>query len=722
MRSVILLIFIVVLAGCESPQKFDWEKFLSSSDTDTELSDEDSDYADDTFDIGNSGDIDGIEETSDAGADNDQDYGCNDAAPDEYEDTADDDDFIVDEDVVISPVCGNKIIEEGEVCDGGSKSCSSLGFGTEGLASCRQTCDGWNIIGVCKKIFVCSLKPSNTEWNTVSSYEQIWIGSGWSTKESSTIYSETPSTISCRYKCTENYKWNGSACVSASKIFNCTPKPGGETTAWNTVSGYEQEWTGFEWIPAESSTEYNEAVSTIHCRYKCAVNYTWDGSACVPSAKTFNCSLKPGGDTTVWNTVSNYNQTWTGSGWAPSDSSTAYNTTESTVECRYKCAENYSWSGSACIADTKVFECPVKPVPGTIWNTVAFYEQTWNGSEWTPANSSTGYSATESTVECRYRCAQGFSWSGTECVSDVDSNTICTGQKKCYNSSIQILCPSSGSFYGQDAQYFNKCNPKSYTEVGETGNETVIDNNTGLIWQKDHPSTYPGCTKGDPVGSKCTFQEGINYCNVLTQGGKSDWRLPTKNELATLHDFGTNYPSINTSFFPGTKAASYWSLTQNANSSSSAWIVDFYTGAFTTGEKTFYYYVRCVRGEEWGQNGNFTESEVAGKIIVTDTSTGLLWQKEQSGALSWVNALSYCEDSIYAGYSDWRLPNIIELRTLINDDFYNPASNFPEMPSQYFWASTTSDYNNNSAWYVNFSSGFSITTNKTNTNYTRCVR
>ena len=67
-----------------------------------------------------------------------------------------------------------------------------------------------------------------------------------------------------------------------------------------------------------------------------------------------------------------------------------------------------------------------------------------------------------------------------------------TGQTKCYNDSVEIICPDPGEdFYGQDAQY--PLNPPSFTKLDAQGNDLlstanswvmVRDNVTGLIWEK----------------------------------------------------------------------------------------------------------------------------------------------------------------------------------------------------------------------------------------------
>jgi hypothetical protein len=50
----------------------------------------------------------------------------------------------------------------------------------------------------------------------------------------------------------------------------------------------------------------------------------------------------------------------------------------------------------------------------------------------------------------------------------------------------------------------------------------------------------------------------------------------------------------------------------------------------------------------------------------TDPVHSLMWQKSQSfSAELWIDAGKYCDNLNWAGYSDWRLPTIDELRTII---------------------------------------------------------
>jgi hypothetical protein len=67
-------------------------------------------------------------------------------------------------------------------------------------------------------------------------------------------------------------------------------------------------------------------------------------------------------------------------------------------------------------------------------------------------------------------------------------------------------------------------------------------------------------------------------------------------------------------------------------------------------------------GERFIDNGDGT---------VTDTLTNLMWaQADNMGDITWHEAQIYCKTPPIAGYkySDWRLPTILELRTLYNKD------------------------------------------------------
>jgi len=123
---------------------------------------------------------------------------------------------------------------------------------------------------------------------------------------------------------------------------------------------------------------------------------------------------------------------------------------------------------------------------------------------------------------------------------------------------------------------------------------------------------------------------------------------------------------------------------------------------------------------------------------ITDNCTGLMWNKCsqglsgtscQTGTASttyWEEAKVSCEDSTSSNYSDWRLPNVKELTSIVNYQNSSPAINatyFPATVSGNYWSSTTYKPNTATAWYVSFSGGDVGSSIKTPAPYyARCVR
>ena len=134
-----------------------------------------------------------------------------------------------------------------------------------------------------------------------------------------------------------------------------------------------------------------------------------------------------------------------------------------------------------------------------------------------------------------------------------------------------------------------------------------------------------------------------------------------------------------------------------------------------------------------------------GDGTITDTSTGLVWDKCSRGqvwdnttppgtcsgaasAHSWAAALAQAtvaNAASHRGQADWRLPNRTELESLVKIDAISPAIDgtyFPATPSDWYWTSTTYAPNPAGAWYVNFNDGFTGLGNKVGTGHVRLVR
>jgi len=92
---------------------------------------------------------------------------------------------------------------------------------------------------------------------------------------------------------------------------------------------------------------------------------------------------------------------------------------------------------------------------------------------------------------------------------------------------------------------------------------------------------------------------------------------------------------------------------------------------------------------------------------VTDSCTGLVWQKGTApGVYTWQQALKYCEALTLAGQDDWRLPNIRELRSIVDHGRSEPAIDpiFGAV-SNWYWSSSTQDGQPSGAWGVHLRDG-----------------
>jgi Leucine-rich repeat (LRR) protein len=124
---------------------------------------------------------------------------------------------------------------------------------------------------------------------------------------------------------------------------------------------------------------------------------------------------------------------------------------------------------------------------------------------------------------------------------------------------------------------------------------------------------------------------------------------------------------------------------------------------------------------------NFTPSNPDASYLdrgdgtVTHTPTGLTWKRCSEGqtwsgsncigsatTVTWSQALNMANASRFVAQSDWRLPNLKELRTLVEECRVNPSINdtvFPNTPSSGYWSSSPFTLLSSQAWYVAFGDG-----------------
>jgi hypothetical protein len=127
---------------------------------------------------------------------------------------------------------------------------------------------------------------------------------------------------------------------------------------------------------------------------------------------------------------------------------------------------------------------------------------------------------------------------------------------------------------------------------------------------------------------------------------------------------------------------------------------------------------------------------------VTHIPTNLVWKRCSEGQnwngstcigeatyVSWAEALTISSNSRFAGKSDWRLPNLKELRSLVEECRVEPSINdtlFPATPyEQYksiFWSSSPNDGWISDSWGVEFGTGTSYDHSRSSSYAVRLVR
>lgn len=118
-------------------------------------------------------------------------------------------------------------------------------------------------------------------------------------------------------------------------------------------------------------------------------------------------------------------------------------------------------------------------------------------------------------------------------------------------------------------------------------------------------------------------------------------------------------------------------------------------------------WMRCALGQTWSGG------------TCGGSATAYTWQQ----ALQAAKTLN--DGAGYAGKVDWRLPNIKELQSIVEEGCYSPSINssiFPNTDASVFWSASASAYDSGLAWYVIFSNGYAGSYYKNGYNQVRLVR
>jgi len=116
------------------------------------------------------------------------------------------------------------------------------------------------------------------------------------------------------------------------------------------------------------------------------------------------------------------------------------------------------------------------------------------------------------------------------------------------------------------------------------------------------------------------------------------------------------------------------------------------------------------------------------KEIVIDKTAGLMWQDNIDTKTLKKNrkdAKQYCRNLVLAGYDDWYLPKIKQLKSIVDKKRHNPAirDEFQNIQDYHYWSSSPNlSANLINVLNIDFKNGQKYSTNRKGKCYVRCVR
>ena len=140
--------------------------------------------------------------------------------------------------------------------------------------------------------------------------------------------------------------------------------------------------------------------------------------------------------------------------------------------------------------------------------------------------------------------------------------------------------------------------------------------------------------------------------------------------------------------------------------------------------------------QTFGEDSDFSGRAPAyadnGDGTVTDKVTGLMWQKTDGGEMTWEQAKAFARKLRLGGHADWRLPNSMELFSIVDHGKHGPAMDtkfFTPTEARYWWTDSPRVDDGTKVWLVNSGGGIgahskqeTISAGGERSVHVRCVR
>ena len=549
---------------------------------------------------------------------------------------------------------------------------------------------------------ICDKLPANASWwNEPHSITQTWNGNSWAPSNIGS-YSSSALENECVFRCDNGFFWKNGACVTPCTADSC----GGAAHAVCVAASYNTFncecdnadegyfWSGSACLnPCEDDpcsdilhSETHECVPLSPEKFTCVCDegYFWDNYQCAPKVFGRICT----GQNKCYDNSSEMSE-------CPSQGDDFFGQDAQYAELGYCAPRSFreeTVEGDLVLIDNNL------------------------GLEWQQTIEEEIYIWNDAVSYCAGLSYAGHDdWrlpTGKELFSFIDhisrySDDMFWTSEERNDEAYRIALtnrnfthmPKSNSAYVRCVRGNELMESELHSlTVSANGNayEIITDSTTRLIWQKNSE------------GGRKTWKNALAYCeslNTENYAGLNNWRVPNFNELfssgygqesffsemiwssstlPTIREQAVTISNQDKDAVNKTKTGSQYVLCVHSDPCEEGkfWNgskcvnpcdtdpcngIQHSTGVCSDTNATSWndYSCGCADGYGWNGTTCLPECSSTSGTPCYDSTSGLTWSAKSPTGMYWDSAVTYCKNNTEGGYTDWRLPDIDELRTLI---------------------------------------------------------